>query len=238
MANQALAGRGLMQSVEEWETRNKVLTATLNELIQTYLKVETFKGLDLGCQNGILTDKLATVPGFKWWGVDPAIEEPRLTSKGTELLPGWAHQLSFPDAHFDCIVFANVYEHVLPEQRVASIRETHRVLTKGGILVGQLPNPYFPIEAHSRLPFMGWLPERLQLLYWRLTPAPWKHDFYVVTIRDLKKKAESMGFETVLIRNFNYPLEVIPNSVRWAARLIMPAMRFMPWSWQFVFRKI
>src|SRR5258708_23667902 len=195
MKSEALAGRGLLMSTKEWETRNHVLSSTINELIRNHIEARTFRGLDLGCQKGALIDTFVeSLANFEWVGVDPAIEEPYRSSKGAELFPGWAHQLSFPDSHFDCVVFANVYEHVAPEQRLASLAEIDRVLAKGGILVGQLPNPYFPIESHSRLPLMRWLPRRIQLIYCRLTPTPWKHDFYVVTIKDLKRKAETLGF--------------------------------------------
>lgn len=241
MKGKATVGRGLLQTPEEIVTRTSVLVSTINDLIRSHIQVETFKGLDLGCQSGALTDMLESLPNFKWWGVDPIIEEPILSPKGANLLPGWAHQLSFPDSHFDCVVFANVYEHVTPELRTPSLAEIHRVLVKGGILVGQLPNPYFPIEAHSRLPFMGWLPRRAQSIYLRLSPVPWKGKhpgFYVVSIKELKKRAEVLGFETVIIRNFNYPAEAIPKAVRWAAQLSRPAMHIVPWSWQFVFRKI
>lgn len=230
--------RGLLQSTEEWATRNRVLASTLNELIRGFIQVRTFRGLDLGCQSGTLTDALESPTNFKWWGVDPIIQEPCLSSNGAKLLPGWAHHIPFPDSHFDCVVFANVYEHILPEQRIASLTEIHRVLVEGGILVGQLPNPYFPIEAHSRLPFMGWFPLRVQKMYWRLAPVHWKHDFYVVTMKSLQRSAEGLNFETVVIRNFNYPIDAIPQSLRWTARLAVPIMRIFPWSWQFVFRKI
>ena len=230
--------RGLLQSPEEWTARNRTLAITLNELVRSHIQLATYQGLDLGCQAGTLTDALERPPNFTWWGVDPIIQSPALSPGGAELLPGWAHQLPFPASHFDCVVLANVYEHVLPEQRTASLAEIHRALVKGGILVGQLPNPYFPIEAHSRLPFMGWLPTRLQVIYWRLAPVHWKHDFFVVTGKDLKRRAEALGFETVVIRNFNYPIEAIPRSIRWLARLAMPVMRIVPWSWQFVFRKL
>ncbi len=239
MKSEALIGKGLLQSPEEWETRNQILTNTLSKLLKDHIQMKTFRGLDLGCQAGALTNSFVeSLDNLKWWGIDPAVKERHLSSKGAELLPGWAHQIPFPDSHFDCVVFANVYEHIVPEQRLTSLTEIGRVLAKGGVLVGQLPNPYFPIESHSRLPFMGWLPRRVQLIYWRLTPTPWEHDFYVVTVKDLKRKAEALGFETILVRNFNYPIEVIPRSLHWAAQLLAPVMQIIPWSWQFVFRKI
>ena len=90
------------------------------------------------------------------------------------------------------------------------------MLGPGGHVIGQIPNPYFPIESHSRLPFMGWLPMRAQKVYWRLSPAPWEHDFFVVTIRQLRAAAEKQGLETLYVRNFNYPPEVIPKALRTA----------------------
>ncbi len=109
------------------------------------------------------------------------------------------------------------------------------MLNPGGVVVGQIPNPYFVIESHSRLPFMGWLPTTWQRRYWKLAPVSWEHDFYVVTMKHLKPVAQRTGFEVVRVRNFNYPSEAIPQQVRWAARLMeRRPLRYMPWSWQFV----
>ena len=107
----------------------------------------------------------------------------------------------------------------------------------GAIVVGQLPNPYFPIESHSRLPFMGWLPLRLQKKYWRLSPVPWEHDFFVVTLRHLKREAEAVGFNVVQTSNFNYPAAALPKAARPIAALLRRPMRRFPWAWQFVLRR-
>jgi SAM-dependent methyltransferase len=177
---------------------------------------------------------------MQWWGLDPAIDKKQLSPHGIELLHGYAHDIPFPDAYFDCLVFANVYEHINPEWRAPTLAEMHRVLVPGGILVGQLPNPYFPIESHSRLPFLTYLPfESLRRIYWRLTPTGWDYDrthFFVVSVQNLKKLAHSLGFETIEIHNFNYPLEAIPHNVRWIARW-HAQLGILPWAHQFIFRK-
>lgn len=236
MPEGGLSGKGLLQSPAEWEARNTTLADTLSELIAAHTRRNTGRILDVGTQTGALTAMLASRCGYSWWGIDPAIEERKSLNANVELLPGSADRIPFPDAHFDAVVLANVFEHISPPLYQQSLREIRRVLAPGGVLVGQVPNPYFPIESHSRLPFMGWLPYRLQLLYWRLSPAPWQHDFYVVTARGVQREAERAGFERLVMRNFNYPLEVIPRSVRWAARLLERPMRVLPWAWQFVFR--
>ncbi|MDH3226836.1 MAG: class I SAM-dependent methyltransferase [Thermoleophilia bacterium] len=228
---------GMCQSADEWANRNRVLADSLAELIHASAQDAGGLAVEVGCQQGQLTDGIAERTPFDWSGIDPAISDREFSSGGRLLQHGYAHSLPLPDDAFACVLFANVYEHVDPTQRGPSMVEILRIVKPGGVVVGQLPNPYFPIESHSRLPFMGWLPERLQKPYWRLSPAPWDHDFYVVTIRHLRRTAEEAGFRVEMTRKFNYPLEVIPESVRWAARLLEAPMRIVPWAWQFVLRK-
>ena len=232
-----LMSKGLLQTREEWETRNSVLSREISHMINENVRLNTGQALDVGCQKGKPVDLLSQQTRLSWTGIDPAIPQYMTSARGINLWHGTAEQIPFLDRLFDCVVLANVYEHIDPCQYDTALREIWRVLTDDGILVGQLPNPYFPIESHSRLPFMGWLPVGLQKQYWRLTPAVWQHDFYVVTIRDLKKRAAALGFQQVMVRNFNYPVEVVPQKLRWAANLARPVMQVMPWAWQFVFRK-
>ena len=173
---------------------------------------------------------------MNWVGIDPALKEPTKSPDGIELHPGFSDRLEFPDGSFDVVMLANVYEHIFPDRRVASFEEMRRVLTPDGVVVGQIPNPYFPIESHSRLPFMGWLPVRLQLLYWKLSPAPWEHDFFVVTTKHLRRDATAGGMRVSFVRKFNYPPEVIPKRLRRVARALERPMRVYPWAWQFVLR--
>jgi SAM-dependent methyltransferase len=232
-----LAGTGLLQSREEWDTRNRILIETIGDLMDAHVPAGARRALDIGCQKGALTDAWKARTAMEWWGIDPGLSADEESPAGAHLGHGFSNELNFEDAQFDVAVLANVYEHILPEQRGASFSEIHRVLKPGGILVGQIPNPYFPIESHSRLPFMGWLPTRAQKAYWKLSPAPWEHDFYVVTMKHLLRDAGRAGLGTVLVKNFNYPPEVVPRQVRWAARALERPMRRMPWAWQFVLRR-
>jgi SAM-dependent methyltransferase len=236
-ADSGLGGKGLLQSPEQWALRMTTLAQTLAELTAYGKPFANDRGLDVGCQDGALTDELSIRTDLHWFGVDPVLEGERRTSKGASLRHGVAHELPYPDRFFACAVLANVFEHVAPDLHQASLDELARVLAIGGILVGQLPNPYFPIESHSRLPFMGWLPPSVQRRYWRLSPVPWSHDFYSVTINDLLRHATVSGFQPVTVRNFNYPIEALPKSVQWAGRALSHPMRHFPWAWQFVLRR-
>ena len=233
----ALAGRGLLQSAQEWEVRNRVLAESLLRLAVRHLRLAPERGLDVGCQEGELTDYLNAHTQMSWEGVDPALPESTKSSQGASLHSAAASKLPYPDNYFDCLFFANVFEHIPPDQRGASVREMYRVMRPGAILVGQIPNPYFPIEAHSRMPFMGWLPYQLREKYWRLAPVPWGHDFFSVTPRHLRQEAGRAGLEVVAVSNFNYPPEALPKAARPLAVVLRGPMRLYPWAWQFVLRR-
>jgi SAM-dependent methyltransferase len=235
----ALRGSGLLQSRAEWDARNSELASTINELLRASMVCETARALDVGCMRGELTDRYGEGLDLKWYGIDPDLGDEHRSPSGAILRHGFAHQLDFPAEHFDCIVFANVYEHIPPQLRGVTLRDLYRVLAPGGVLVGQIPNPYFPIESHSRLPFLGYLPRSWQRRYWRLSPTGWDFDkahFFSVTIANLTRTAEVAGFRTMVIRNFNYSLAAIPASLRWAATL-HAGTGVLPWAWQFVYRK-
>jgi SAM-dependent methyltransferase len=206
-------------------------------LAEMHLPSESSRGLDVGCQTGDLTDYLNEHTLMSWQGIDPALPGPSRSAHGASLMPAAADNIPYPDRYFDCLLLANVFEHISPSKRQASLREVYRVLRAGGILVGQIPNPYFPIESHSRLPFMGWLPTGVQKMYWRLSPVPWEHDFFVVTLREVKTHARNAGLDVIRIDNFNYPPEALPKAARPIAAVLRTPMRRFPWAWQFVLRR-
>jgi len=229
-------GRSLLPSRSEWAVRNRVLASSLAELLNQHSPDVTGRAVEIGCQWGMLLESLAPQTGKRWWGVDPVIGR-HLSRSGYELGTGLADDMPFPDRTFDAAVLANVYEHIPPDSRDASMVEMRRVLVPGGVVVGQLPNPRFPIESHSKLPFMGWLPSRVQNRYWSLSPARRGAGFYSVTAKDLRRRAEAAGLECVVIRNFTYPPEAAPDSVRWLIRRMRRPLALVPWAWQFVLRR-
>ncbi|MCZ0730101.1 class I SAM-dependent methyltransferase [Mycolicibacterium iranicum] len=231
-------GSQLLQSDDEWAARNAILSRQLANLVDEHASPQATDGIEIGCQRGALTDQMGQLTRVSTWvGIDPTLPQPIVTDAGSHLYPAFANNLDFPDQRFDVALFANVFEHIPPNDREASLREIFRVLRPGGVVVGQIPNPYFFIESHSRLPFMGWLPPKWQRRYWKLAPVDWDHDFYSVTMKHLRPAAERAGFDVVMVRNFNYPPEAIPLKVRRIYRLLQSPMRYLPWSWQFVLRR-
>jgi ubiquinone/menaquinone biosynthesis C-methylase UbiE len=84
-------------------------------------------------------ERLTRVP--TWIGIDPALTEETVTDSGCVLRPARASRLEFRDETFDVALFANVFEHIPPDERDVSLREIYRVLKPGGVVVGQLRTP-------------------------------------------------------------------------------------------------
>jgi SAM-dependent methyltransferase len=97
---------------------------------------------------------------------------------------GDACALPFPDAAFD-IVFSNaVIEHV-------GGRERQRKLVSEAIRVGRrvfitTPNRRFPVEVHTRLPLVHWLPDGLSHRVYRVAGKDFATDVHLLTRRSFE----------------------------------------------------
>lgn len=98
---------------------------------------------------------------------------------------GDACSLPFDDRSFD-VVFSNaVIEHVgdVERQRLL-VSEALRV---GGRVFLTTPNRWFPIEVHTRLPLVHWLPEAVAGRVYDLTGRGWARDNHLLGAGDLRR---------------------------------------------------
>jgi SAM-dependent methyltransferase len=91
---------------------------------------------------------------------------------------GDACALPFPDGAFD-VVFSNaVVEHVGDEERQRTfVSEALRV---GRRVFVTTPNRWFPVEVHTRLPLVHWLPERAAHRAYDLTGRSWAKENHLL----------------------------------------------------------
>ena len=96
-----------------------------------------------------------------------------------------ALDLPFADGEFD-VVFSNaVIEHVGGRDRQAAfVREALRVARRAFVTT---PNRRFPLELHTRLPLVHWLPDGLAHRAYDLFGKPWAKDNHLLGPHDLAR---------------------------------------------------
>lgn len=131
-------------------------------------------------------------------------------------------------AAYDLVVLDNVYEH-LPDHSLALTRII-TALRPGGVLYLLTPNRVWPIEAHYRLPFLGWLPLPWANRYLRMTNRgnDYTDASYAPTSWSLGRELDKVGLE------WRFVLPGDPEAVRMGGphyRLGMAALRRWPQLW-------
>ena len=78
---------------------------------------------------------------------------------GLKFVRGDARKMPFPDNSFDFVFSSAVIEHVGSRDcQLAFLRECFRVARKWVFVT--TPNRWFPVEMHTTLPLLHWLPMR------------------------------------------------------------------------------
>ncbi|MBA2741803.1 MAG: class I SAM-dependent methyltransferase [Actinobacteria bacterium] len=97
---------------------------------------------------------------------------------------GDALALPFADGEFD-IVFSNaVIEHV--GRRDRQRRFVVEALRVGRRVFITTPNRRFPLEVHTRLPLVHWLPDRLAHASYDALGKEWANEIHLVTSRSFR----------------------------------------------------
>ena len=103
---------------------------------------------------------------------------------GVAYVQGNALELPFEDGAFD-VVFSNaVIEHVGPrDAQRRFVDEALRVAPRAFVTT---PNRWFPIEVHTRLPLVHWLPVGLAHRAYDLARKPWAKENHLLGPRALR----------------------------------------------------
>jgi len=183
---------------------------------------ETTRILDLGSQNGahihgVLMGTPVRPENTYIADIDAAaLENGRQKFGFNPILIGQSGKLPFPDGYFDVVYCSSVIEHVTVNKdqvwslrsgkqfRELSLAHQHEFAREiqriGRQFFVQTPYKYFVIEAHSWLPFVGWLPRRLIVPILKGSRKVWPKkavpDWHLLTRRQLASM-----FEGADIRN-------------------------------------
>lgn len=93
--------------------------------------------------------------------------------------------LPFADGAFDLYFSNAVIEHVgCRDRQRAFVAEAVRVARRVFLTT---PNRWFPLEVHTRLPLVHWLPEPLARRAFDLARRPWAKDYRLLAPADLRE---------------------------------------------------
>jgi SAM-dependent methyltransferase len=99
----------------------------------------------------------------------------------------------FADKSFNVCWSNAVLEHVGDEkEQIEFLKEIKRVAKVGFITT---PNRYFPVEVHTRVPFMHFLPKKIFDSFLHLIGKGWAADeyMYLLSMSDLHKRLKAAG---------------------------------------------
>ncbi len=181
-------------------------TATPLNLAKRLHRVQRFAGplrgkrvIDCGCGGGEYVRALGAA-GARAFGIEYQKSKLAGGARRAAVAAADIQAMPFPDAAFDVAIVNEVLEHV-PDDG-GSLREVHRILEPGGVLVVFSPNRLHPFETHGvflkrsqrRLPHYAfgvpWVPLRLGrrwFRYWARNYWPW----------ELRRLVRDAGFELV-----------------------------------------
>lgn len=101
--------------------------------------------LDMGCASGVLGSRLIAHKGCEVYGIDMEHDALKMAARRgliTHALDlNTAEELPFERHSFDCVVLADVLEHLLSPERV--LRMVRGYVAQGGCIVVSLPNIAF-----------------------------------------------------------------------------------------------
>ena len=117
-------------------------------VIQRYAQVRGRRVLDCGCGAGDYVFALRTL-GADAWGIEYAREKLAKAPAAVvgRVSVGDLHHIALRNGSVDVALLNEVLEHV-PDDRLA-LREVHRVLRPGGVLLIFSPNRRYPFETHG-----------------------------------------------------------------------------------------
>ena len=164
-------------AIHDWDRRyieqGMARTAFLFKIISQYVDLEDKMVLDLGCGIGnvsILGSQCSScivgldISSVKLKRAKWRLSLRRLRKPG--LVNGDALRLPFAGGVFDLVITYDLYEHV--SDKHALLEEIFRVTSKNGFLVLTTGNRLFPLDRHTLLWFVDYLPKKLANQYVRL----------------------------------------------------------------------
>lgn len=225
------------EAVELHFRRSALLADRIANRIRTIEPAPKF-GLDIGAQDGYVTELVTERTGVRFVAADPFPEVKPGIAVGIPRVRCAAERLPFRPEKFDLVMMNSVFEHIAPGHLESAAGEIHRVLRPGGHLVGQMPNMHYPVESHSWLPFQQFLPAAAGRWYYEhFSPHRALNPEGITWYRNSGPRVDlalrASGFAEGRMYPANYPREVYPPAARRFYRLLS----LVPVNFDYLYRR-
>ena len=182
-------------SDEGFNPANRSLPAPLRTLFEETVESQA-RCVDVGCGDGTTTGHWLSRHAAEYVGVDVsanAVEAAQARGFQAQQVDD-SSTLPFEDASFDVATCIEVLEHVFEPH--STVREIHRVLKPGGVLIATVPNVAYWRRRLDMAVLGRWNPLGDDLS----TKAPWRDPHIrFFTVRTLKRMLGDAGFEPVAV---------------------------------------
>jgi 2-polyprenyl-3-methyl-5-hydroxy-6-metoxy-1,4-benzoquinol methylase len=152
-------------------------------------KFQDAKVLEIGAGSGIISYYIAKAGNYVV-SIDLDISLYNSTSFSEKIINYMlANGISLPfkDGTFDIIICNQVIEHIPRNKQSDLIHEIYRVLNTNGLLYLATPNKLWPVEPHTKLPFITYLPKRIADAYVNITRGIDNFNVYLLTYFQLRQ---------------------------------------------------
>jgi len=197
----------------EYLEKGRSRAAFLFKIISEYIPLKGGILLDLGCGMANISiyfsknyphvvglDIMANV-------LEKARQNINSQKKVVNLVNGDALKLPFKDGTFDMVVTYDMYEHVKKQEDL--LKEICRVIKPKGFLVLTTGNRLFPLDRHTMLWFIDYLPKKIANSYVRLMRREHSYEVFQPTYWSLKKKI-AKHFRLIMLDG-NSALDIMEN---------------------------
>lgn len=170
------------------EASRRAKAAKIRRLIETRVPLHGATVLDIGAGSGVIASSLAQAVGSNGSVTSVDVIDARTVRDGYTFHRIDSVSLPFDNNTFDVVISNHVIEHVggRDEQRL-HLAEIARVLRLAGLAYIATPNRRWIMEPHFRLPFLAWLPRRLQDTYVRVAGRAARYDCRLLTKGELRE---------------------------------------------------
>ncbi|MBT9142995.1 MAG: Ubiquinone biosynthesis O-methyltransferase [Dehalococcoidia bacterium] len=193
----------------------------LKKLLEFVTKNYNLKGiriLDFGCGTGELTVRMRCL-GYEAYGLDVHEKHLRLAkilavendlSKEMFILNKLnSNKLPFEDNEFDIISMFSVFEHIDDSTLSWLLPELKRICR--GVVYILVPNRLKPVDDHTGLKFVPWMPRWLAVGYLKIRSK--KHGHFISQSGDWDVYYRSFFSIVSLFRRYGFVLDFPPDGV-------------------------